>query len=166
MTLTKTERLILANQYRILGHLDPENADYYGRSQKALERGYESAIDNLFEPIVDGLSASQCSFVINVMAMYDALQRSQMSAGDASGVTANEVRFPGFDGNNETDYMSYARFVVDHEDRFTSLETTGHGFNSHMPSRGRYQAMLGEWQSLGKSYELGVPEMQRVLRAR
>lgn len=166
MALTKSERLILANQYRILTFVDPKNAKSYERAQEALESGYESAINTLFDPIFDGLSESECSFVIRVMAMYDALQRSQSTLGANAGVTKEEVQFPGFDGNHETEYMAYARYVIQHEDRFTYLEPVGSDFNSHMPSLALYRAMLREWQAAGEKYDLSEGEIRHLLSSR
>jgi uncharacterized protein len=166
MTLSKTERLTLANQYRILAVIDQLNARSYERYVEALESGYESAIADLFDPIFDGLNTDACSFVINVMAMHDALQRSQTALGEASTATTNDVKFRGFDGNNETEYMAYARFVVQHEQRFTYLEPIGGDFNSHMASLSRYRPMLAAWIDIGEKYNMSDGEMQQVLSAR
>lgn len=166
MTLTKTQRLILANQYRILALLDSANAKSHERAQEALESGYESAIENLFNPIFDGLDSHECGVVNRIMAMYEALQRSQAALGTDGGIRTEEVHFPGFDGNNETAYMSYARYIVEFENRFTDLKPIGGSFNSHMPSLARYRAMLGEWEVLGERYDLTEGEIRRLLDAR
>ena len=53
---------------------------------------------------------------------------------------AKNVRFPGFDGNNEREHLSVAHFLIDDLDRFTGFR--GRDLNSHMPSLGMYQRML------------------------
>jgi uncharacterized protein len=50
------------------------------------------------------------------------------------------VEFIGFDGNNETNYMSVARFLIDDLDRFSIFR--GRELNSHMPSIHTYRRML------------------------
>ena len=48
MNLTKMERLILANQYRILEKLDAAEADIYGQRAEILEQGYSGLYPSLF----------------------------------------------------------------------------------------------------------------------
>lgn len=166
MKLTKAERLILANQYRILAHLDSQDAKSYERHVEALESGFESAIEALFSSIFDGIDSRDCSLVVRAMALYDALQRSQKNLAEGAGVSTEDVRFPGFDGNNETEYMAYARYVVEREERFTYLEPVGGSFNSHMPFVERYRAMLREWKEMGESYDLSENQIKRLLNSR
>ncbi|SRR6266540_352616 len=165
MPLSKSERLILANQYKILESLEPSERDY-AKAIEALENGYELAIDDLFSSIFEGLSSEQCRFVIKSMAMYDALQRSYKSLADKKSIEARKVKFPGFDGNNETELMSYAQFVVEREERFTYLETGDDGFNSHTEMSERYRAMLAVWHSIEEPYDLSSDQMARILDAR
>ncbi len=166
MKLSKVERLILANQYRILARLDESNAGWCERMREALESGYEGAYSGLFNAIFDGLSAEQCSFVIRTMDMYNALQRSYTALADKSGIDERSGKFPGFDGNNETEHMGYAEYVVEQEDRFPGLQLGGDRFNSHTRSIPRYRAMLAVWRELGESYELSKDQMRHVLDAR
>ena len=48
--------------------------------------------------------------------------------------------FHGFDGNNETEHMGVAIFMVKHLERFTEFE--GRDMNSHCPMLPRYRRML------------------------
>jgi len=164
--LSKVERLILANQYRILARLDESNAGWFERMREALESGYEAVYSGLFDAIFDGLSAEQCSFVIRTMDMYSALQRSYTALADKSGIDERNGKFPGFDGNNETEHMGYAEYVLEQEERFTGLQLGGDRFNSHTRSIPRYRAMLAVWRELGESYELSKDQMRHVLDAR
>lgn len=169
ITLTKAERLILANQYTIMAMIDPERAKDYEKSREAVTSGYAAAIEDLFGWIFDGLPASECSLVINSMSVYDALQRSYKAdpkKAEAAGIKKGGVSFPGFDGNNETEYMAYARHVRNYEHRFTYLDTED-DCNSHMPMIGRYRAMIDVWKSqLGGSYDLSADQMKKLLETR
>lgn len=51
-----------------------------------------------------------------------------------------EPMFTGFDGNNETEYMSIANFIINHLDRFQEFK--GRSMNSHYPSIATYLRML------------------------
>lgn len=166
MKLSRTERWILANQYRILAAISPDDRDSYEKYADALEEGYSAYIDQMAEHIYDErdiVTDEQCSFVLQTMSMYEALQRGFEQHGPQT-VRETEVRFPGFDGNNETPLMGYARFVIDREHRFTHLDRN-HDLNSHMPSVDMYRRMLDRWQALGEKYDLTEAEMREVLDA-
>src|SRR5215210_402126 len=82
------------NQYRILSLLDQSNADHYDKLRDALENGYVASYqDDLFAGMLDGLSVEQSAFVVEVMSMYDALQRSYDALDDKQGIVrgAHEV---------------------------------------------------------------------------
>lgn len=59
-----------------------------------------------------------------------------------------EVRFPGFDGNDETEgeYMGIAIFLVDDLHRFSNFK--GRDFNSHCELLDRYRRMLVAFQPM------------------
>lgn len=84
--------------------------------------------------------------VIDVLDMYSLLRDSHaaLSAPDqaqyATQVKHGAPEFPGFDGNNEAEYLSAARFLVDEMDRFASYK--GKINNSHFPTADRSNAML------------------------
>jgi uncharacterized protein YfbU (UPF0304 family) len=162
-SLTKIERLILANQCAILAILNESDAESYERYREALENGYEAGYRGLLDNMEDGLSADQCTFVIDVLTMYDALQRSQRALPAPSAIPPDKVAFLGFDGNNESEYRGYTDFVVTQEQRFDYLNFGGMGFNSHMPMAGRYRSMLVKWRAYDASYELTEQQLGDIL---
>jgi len=143
--LDKKDRLILANQYRILVALDAEDRETYERWIEALEEGFESAYMSIFDHIDDGLPRERCKFVIDVLCMYDALQRSFKNLTDTTGIDPSDVVFRGFDGNEEGAERSYAQYVRDREGRFDYLDVDSDDLNAHMPSIDLYQRMLPAW---------------------
>ena len=165
VTLTKTERALFANQYRILELVDPDHARDYELLRTALERGYELHFADIFDHIWDGLTAEECAEVLEILSMYDALQRSVKQLGDAAPVRPEEVEFPGFDGNNEPAQMGYARYFVNDLDRFSYLKFQNRDINSHMPMLDTYREMLRGWVRTGKSYELKADEIEQILPA-
>lgn len=79
-----------------------------------------------------------------------------------------KVKFPGFDGNNETDYMSVAAFLVEKLDRFTALKGRARQ-NSHMPTLDGYRRMLKVFEPMRATIagrELSAGEIAKVLNAR
>lgn len=57
-----------------------------------------------------------------------------------------DVRFRGFDGNNETAHMSAARFFVENLDQFAEFK--GRDFNSHSPSIDAYRRMFAVFEAI------------------
>ncbi len=77
--------------------------------------------------------------VIDVLNMWRVLEQSyaRLSKKDKDRVRKetepfDDVVFQGFDGNEETEYLSIAKFLIDKMDRFADFK--GRDLNSHMPS--------------------------------
>ncbi len=169
MQLTRAERWILANQYKILEHVDPENAGHYQMMQEVLEKGYETEYRWKTQHIYDDdsvVTEEKCHYVINVMAMYDALQQSSRRLADQEGIDANALAFPGFDGNNEGEYLGYAHFLRDKEGKFATLQLSGESLNSHFPTLDMYNRMLAAWAHYGGGHEMSRGDISAVLAVR
>src|SRR5947209_4609316 len=67
----------------------------------------------------------------------------------------DHIEFRGFDGNNETEQMSIARFLVDDLGRFERFK--GRDFNSHTASVDAYRRMLGVFLHLRPSLAERTP---------
>jgi len=80
----------------------------------------------------------------------------------------SEPSFLGFDGNNETEHMGIARFMIDHLGRFERFKDHETGLNSHMPVLGRYLAMIHKFEPIRANLigrRMGLDEL-RVLLSR
>jgi uncharacterized protein YfbU (UPF0304 family) len=164
ITLSKIERLMLANQFKILSVLDPDEAEYYDRVREALNDGFVSAYQDAFNQIYDGLSREDCRLVNDAFCVYDAIQRSYKKLTDTNGIEESAVGFPGFDGNNETSFMAYAEFVREREGRFDYLIVDSDGMNSHWPYVGKYRRMVEIWRrEMAGSYELSREQIAKLL---
>jgi uncharacterized protein len=164
--LNKFERLLLMNQYRILSLLDQSNADHYDKLRDELENGYVASYqDDLFAGILDGLSVEQSAFVVEVMSMYDALQRSYDAFDDKSGIEEESTKFPGFDSSYEPAHLGYARFVVEREGRFGHLKPFSADFISHTPMLDQYRRMTDVWKLASNRYELTRDDITAILGA-
>jgi uncharacterized protein YfbU (UPF0304 family) len=162
MKLSKLERLILANQYRILECVDPENRDDHAFARLTLERGFELETDGLTDGYYEWLDAAECDFVTDVFVMYRTLQDAYAALADKRGIKPTLVEMPGFDGSGESQYLAYARFVVNEKQEFEEVrvaQIAAADLNSHMPTVGRYREMLARWK------QLEVPERYDLDRA-
>lgn len=161
-SLTKQERLSLANQFRILQGLHKDDSylvKHYQHLEEIVHRGYENLyyeiFDGLWKPMPDEDSAE----VIDILCMHRALY-------DSLGATPNpeeldKVKFQGFDANNESEYLSFARFITADGDKFSEIQI----FNSHCPTLARYRRMLAEWRRLGSNARLSKAQVESILEA-
>lgn len=75
--------------------------------------------------------------------------------------------FPGFDGNNECEYMGTAAFLVNDLDRFEEFK--GRVFNSHCPSIDSYERMMLVFKPLIRDLNfqpLSVQNIAEILKER
>lgn len=93
------------------------------------------------------------------------LQSSCAELEDKSDIDPKDLNFPGFDGNNECEYLSFASALLkDHRYVHVLGQIVK---NSHMPSIDIYSRMIREWQNLGdKDFPLSKDQILKVLEAR
>lgn len=162
MKLTRTERWILANQYRLLEALDPQEKEAHARAREVLESGYEALYGMECEHVyADVLDEQQCKLVTDTLSMFQALQRSASGKSLSKEMQAR-LKFRGFDGNNETKYMGYAEFFCVRLNRFGDVEHPA-GFNSHSPMVVTYKRMLERWNASGDRVALTQADLERIL---
>lgn len=133
--LSDFERILLANQFEMLFL---QNGDISCRdvSRQLLDGHswlYEQSLHLNPRPI---MSYERSKFVIDVMKMFDEMQKT----------TQTNTSFPGFDGNNEPDEYAFSNALND-AGRFSHVK--GIGDNSHGGTLIRYSKMLHYWRSLG-----------------
>lgn len=94
--------------------------------------------------------------VLDILDMWSVIERSYANLTDADKKFVEEEAAPfgkdpafrGFDGNNETDHMGTASFLVNELDRFEEFK--GRDFNSHCPSLDTYNRMLSAYKPIMK----------------
>lgn len=162
MNLDLKDRLILANQYRILAALYPDDAEYYKRNEEIVENGYEIAYDWLSESISSGgMSEAACREVMNILDMFRKLGYAYEELPDKSGIDAREVRFSGFDGNNESAQLLFHEFL---EKQGKWKESPARNSHSHLI--GMYRRMLAAFQPLKDKPALAKTDIEQVLAVR
>jgi uncharacterized protein YfbU (UPF0304 family) len=159
VSLSRIERLLLFNQYRILEVLVPDLTDTYRMYQEILENGFEFEYDEILKNIYkETLSEEDSKQIIKVLVMYQALRRS--------GLPEEETTFGGYDGNNETDFMSYVDFLYLAQGKFRDVIPSRDRINSHTPMKDAYRRMLAKWREYREDRELTKEHAQEILDAR
>jgi uncharacterized protein YfbU (UPF0304 family) len=164
MRLTPVERLLLSNQFQILAALHPEEAERYEELSEILDRGYEALYDRAFEAqFEEPLTAADGQEVIDVLAMYEALQRAYDALPDKGGLPPEAVAFPGFDPRSEHQ-AGFAKFYCEADGgRFQTVRRLPPDFTSRRPMRARYHAMLHRWQECPDKVHLTAADLARIV---
>ena len=168
MELSKVERLLFANQFRILEKLYPDDAEYYENNRIALEEGFQGHYSNIFEGISeDELSEEECEEVIEILNMYRAITFSYQNSDDKEGISESDIRFEGFDLNDQYEgkRVIYARYFINNLNRFVELkyEKAYADCNSHWCKMSDYRRMLNIWKELNKEMTLSNAEIKRLV---
>ncbi len=159
--MRQEERLVLTNQFKILALLDPSQATDYEQRIEILQHGFEGEYSTLFDAIhQDTLSVAECDFVHKVFEMYHQLQEAQAKHAVLS--DTSRLRFEGFDGNYEIEYLTFCRYLVETAGMYGHVDTNP-TFNSHAAKRDQYRRMLTVWMSATDRFSLTAAEVQAIL---
>ncbi|MBI3799366.1 MAG: YfbU family protein [Deltaproteobacteria bacterium] len=161
MKLEKKDRLIFANQYRILELLDKQNASEHQKHREVVEGGFEGLYDDILGQVIDEdtVTEAECNEIIDTLSMFRALKQSFAKLDDTSGIDEYRIKFDGYDGNDETKFMAFARFFCERLGRFEELEK-GDRFNSHCPMRPVYNRMRSVWNSFPSDAKSNISKSQ------
>lgn len=169
ITLSRTERLMLANQHRILAKLEPDEGDFHEQMVDVFENGYTVEYHKVFERVDEELDEAACKEVNDTLEMYRCLARAVegFSKEEHTGIDVGEVSvFPGWDGNDRDGghRMAYARHMQ--KDHRWEMIKTRDKFNSHMPDFGQYGRMVRAWKESRDVVTLTPADVKRILRER
>lgn len=168
MELSKKDRLILFNQYKILEALYPEEADFYALNREIVESGYKIHYSDISQNISNEMNIEDSKEVLNILDMYRALYFSveEYKKGVDKKYKGIEIKFPGFDGNSEAEQLVYAKFYLHKMQRFEELHHSGEypDYNSHSYTLSQYRKMLEKWKSFGENvYRLNETQIDQLL---
>lgn len=165
MELSKKDRLMLINQYRILSILNPDGASSYNIRIKMLEQGYSLHYDEMVNWIDDGMSEGECKEIIDILEMYRCLWHSYKKLRDKKGISRKDVRFPGFDAKDEERELNYAEYVMYSLKRYKEFHQRRKlpNHDSYKVMLGQYRSMLSVWNSLGNRRLLTKEEIIQIL---
>jgi uncharacterized protein YfbU (UPF0304 family) len=166
MNLTKLERLLLINQFEILKTIKEENQEYYEQMIDILTNGFSIYYSELESGLFDEMPAGDGRFVLDVLDLYHAIEDFKRR-NEAKAINEHAFGyFPGFDGNEEGEYLGFVRFIIDKKKLFEEQEqyrTKTDDFNSHSRTLPRFSEMVARWERLGKKFELTEPEILNIL---
>jgi uncharacterized protein YfbU (UPF0304 family) len=161
MKLDTKDRLILSNQYKILESLYPNEACDYKQHRTIVEHGYELFYSELTTHIYDGLNDNHCREVLDILEMYRRLSCDYKQLKDRGDINATDVKFGGFDGNNESSYLLFHEFLIE-QGKFSESPAG----NSHTPSLAIYRRMLEDWKPRRNKDQLNLADIQAIVKAR
>lgn len=170
-TLTPVERLQLINQFRILEKLYPENAQDYAESRGIIARGYTIQYEEVFSEVFEEMDIEESKYVYDVLDMYRVLIQSYDALADKKGLTPEDVRFRGFDGNNESKRHAFVEHL---KKQGKWAETLTGGLNSHsMSTMSLYPRMLERYEPINRQilathgrWELTAEQIREVISER
>jgi len=166
LDLTPAQRVLLANQLKILEALYPDEADHYGQWRDAVESGYTIHYDQGAEWLVtEEMTEQECMEVRDILTMFCDLKHSVAESKDTSGIDLNAVGFRGFSGNEECRYLGYADFLINKTHRWQPLSDSGDGLNSHFPFLDAYRRMLAVWRKYHPTPRLTKEQIQEITAA-
>lgn len=113
--------------------------------------------------------------VLDVLDMWSMIERSYEGLSEKqkewvekeAEPFGKDPKFPGFDGNNESEHMGTASFLVNDLDRYEEFK--GRNFNSHYPTIESYRHMLSVFKPILKNLNfkpLSAQDIVDILKER
>ncbi|WP_336937063.1 YfbU family protein [Acinetobacter modestus] len=146
--LSKIERIILINQFKILNKLEPES--FYEQHIEALEGGFTNFYDEIYQDLNDEVPNDTLDFTNNVLEMYRAMTVFANKSDDQE--LKSLVVFNGFDQTGEFDYWNYTDFLICKLGRYPELRANkgNDDFSSHSSIISKYKRQFKVWEKHGK----------------
>ena len=145
--LSKAERTILANQYKILSIIDPDNLAEYNNNMEILELGYVGFYPQIVKCEAE-ISYEVYKETHRILTMFRDINVSKQALVKAEGDRFNALTFVGFDGNHDPHYH-LAKFMVEKQNLYEELRDAD--LNSHsQASIESYRRMEHVYQKLNK----------------
>ena len=163
--MEEKDRLILANQYRILASLNKTEEKDYQEKIKILENGYEKLYPDLFENFSnEPLSVEDCNFVMDVLEMYGTGITLSFNNLKSKSLTKDDIRFPGFNTNEEIKYYSFLLYWLETLDRYAEIQEISNGnYRGIGGNVNKYKKMIDKWKSFGK-YHLSEEQIMELIK--
>lgn len=175
---TGTEKLILLMLTELHEHFSVSSEFDPQLIQSAIYGGHSWGLEWQYRGIFSEKQRDQRAVaeVVDVLEMWSALERSFVHLSEAERARlrtearpfGDEVEYPGFDGNNESEHLSIAAFMIKDLERFPEFSERAH-LNSHSPTLDMHRRMLAKFaqvRRLAKRGVLGINQLIEVMRAR
>lgn len=176
MKMTKAQKLILSMLCDIYDKLELTQLDTKLLRNAAINHDHTWLLDwelSGIEGEKDEEPPPEVFEVMNYLEMWDRLESAWRSFDDGTRnnirsqveLFGKDIRFPGFDGNNESDLAVIARLLTDDANRFKDLK--GRIIDSHAPLRKNYARMYTAFAPLRTALgpnELSAGQLVAVMR--
>jgi len=168
MTLSKLERVLLINQLELRKALTKSKD--FDEAIEILEAGYEIFYEEALGRVHDPMAEEDCHFVLEVLDMYRAIEGfHEAHPGDEEIDKMYAPHFRGFDGNNESAHMTFTRFLINDQRKFTEqlkYEKDTDSFNSHWTMIPTYRAYLEKWKAMKDRWNLTREQVVEILSSK
>ncbi|WP_262034252.1 YfbU family protein [Serratia liquefaciens] len=168
MKLTKKDRLLLINQYKILERISPEDSEHYSELISILENGYSIFYSMVDDWISEDMTESECNLVLQILSIYRMIEDRKRVDKDEALLNHTHSYFRGFDGNNETSLMSFARFLIFDQNKFSEqldYLSKNDRLNSHTPMKNKYQRMIDKWNGMSDKWDVSTNDLVEILNS-
>lgn len=163
MQLSDAEKLILIMLSEIHEKLGIKNGVEPAFIKEAIYSGNTWGLTWQYPGIFDAKETrdevrNEAADILDMWTLLEAAYK-KLSAADKKRVKTeaapfgDEVKFRGFDGNNESEYINVSGFLIEQLGRWSNFK--GRDLNSHMPSLGGYRRTLSAYEPIRKSLGLG-----------
>lgn len=169
MKLSKKDRLLLLNQYKILKSIDDPYPNQSDEIITILQDGYEIFYHKIEDTLMDDLPVSECSVVLDILSIYRIIEDYKKNNPKVDEIK-NHIwgSFKGFDGNNEAHYMGFTEFLINDQGKFAEQKSSTskvYQCNSHMPCVNKYRNMISKWKQHKDRYKLDKDDIINILEA-
>ena len=178
MHLTNSEKLILVMLSEVYEKLDIKGESGVDPKfiQSAIFSGHTWGVEWKYSWIFDNPDAQppELNDVINFLDMWSIVEEAYEAIDDDQRAQLDQLispvgngpGFPGFDGNEEDEFISIATFLTEHLDRFTRFK--GRICDSGIPSVAGYRRMYDIFETVQPALfnrRLTVNELAQILNA-
>lgn len=166
MKLSKENKIILINQYRILALLKKDETKYYNELISILENGYTPLYYKIEGGICDDIPVEDGELINNILTMYRVIEDLKINSGQTFDNYSMSY-FTGFDGNNESTYLSYTMFLIEEQGLYQEQHHyfSKHGLNTHSPMLSKYKRMTQVWEHLTNKWEINQDDVIKIFEA-
>lgn len=165
MAFSAGEKLIitmlcdLLKSHKVKGEIDPDFVleALIGRHEWGLEWKYSGIFDKKdinTPPVVYEVASILDMWEIIEISYENFTDQQKKLVKEEAEPFGNNPMFKGFDGNNETEHYSTARFLTGPLGRWDQFK--GRDLNAHMPSLDTYNRMLDVFEPIQKNHNPDV----------
>ena len=162
--MTREERQILVNQYRILSILDKDNAEGHELDMEILRDGHEGLYDTVFSSLSNFTTAEAAEETHQILNMYRGIDHSlgKLKGTAKQKLDSEALKFGGFDANDSGGHYTFARLLIERMRLYSEHEALY--LNSHSSaSLPKYRGMLVLYKSFPDKLHMTVEQLQQLI---